>query len=83
MSNPSLRAIASEIETHQFELAHGKAPRGTGSWAFTFFRGRDVILDASGFDAFFAPGLMKFGEAKLWAAAKALELGASRIVAAS
>lgn len=83
MSNPSLRKIASMVETHQFELAHGKAPRGQGSWAFHFSKGRELVLDANGFDAFFAPGLMTFAQAKLWAAEKALALGADRIIAAS
>lgn len=26
--------MAAEFDTHQYEFAHGRKPRGTGSWAF-------------------------------------------------
>lgn len=34
-----------EIETTQYELSHGKMPRGRGGWAF-FFDGKTDIDDA-------------------------------------
>lgn len=60
-----------EVETRQYELAHGKMPRGRGSWAF-FFDGRTNVDDA-----FWHNGLYR--EACQMAKAYARAKGYSRI----
>jgi hypothetical protein len=50
-----------EIRTEKFQFAHGKAPKGNGSWAF--------VREAShGIEerTFFAPSSMTFREACAW-----------------
>jgi hypothetical protein len=55
------------VSTAAFEFAHGKKPRGTGTWAFFFDGARDVR------DAFWFTGT--FAEAKAKAVAFAHEHG--------
>ena len=38
-----------QVKTTQFQMAHGKMPRGSGSWAFWF--GRNGRVDSSNMDA--------------------------------
>jgi hypothetical protein len=49
-----------EFNTSVFEFAHGRAPRGRGSWAF--FPDRRCRIE----DAVFSPS-MTYAEAKRWA----------------
>lgn len=68
-----------EIETRQFEFAHGKKHRGIGHWAFRFtlleFVGSSLPSDI----VEFAPGTVSYSEATKWARARAKELHASRV----
>lgn len=36
-------ASSVRVDTHGYQMAHGKAPRGTGSWAFGPQRYTDVL----------------------------------------
>lgn len=66
------------VNTNEYELTHGKAPRGTGYWAFLFYRmGMGLIVIE------FAPGSQTYGAARKWAVAKAKELGADRVAVAT
>jgi hypothetical protein len=56
--------MAIQFNTTEFEFAHGKKPRGYGSWAFNFGRGAEFI-----------PGSMTFGEARKAAVKIARERG--------
>lgn len=68
-----------EFSSRYYQLAHGKAPRGYGSWAFYF----DASAATAPSDqAWWAPAGM-FGEAKRAAVAEAKRRGASRIEVAS
>jgi len=66
-----------EIETRQFEFAHGKKPRGIGQWAFRF-NGPNSKTTSE-----FAPGNLSYAEAKKWALRRAKEFGAYRITVLS
>lgn len=57
-----------KIETSQYINAHGKAPRGTGTWAFDLLRqgNRSTV---------FAPRGMSLSEAKRWALDESRRLG--------
>ncbi len=35
--------MALDFETRHYEMAHGKAPRGRGMWAFELRNGRTVV----------------------------------------
>lgn len=63
--------MAVEVETHEYEFAHGKRPRGTGCWAFFFGNQTDVAF------AFFHSG--SYGESKKAAVAEAKRRGATRV----
>jgi hypothetical protein len=56
------------IDTTEYRFTHGQAPRGTGHWAFDFFR------DGACHTAF-APGQMTLAEAKRWALREAKQIG--------
>lgn len=75
--------MAIEIETREFEFAHGKKPRGVGQWFFNFGYLKNGKPGSLVFIDFPAPPLLSYGEAKKWARAKALELDAIRIVVRS
>ncbi len=45
-----MRSTAVEVDTSEFERAHGRRPRGPGNWAFFFGKSRDVS------DAFWVTG---------------------------
>ena len=49
-----------EFNTRDYTWAHGKSPRGTGSWAFRM-NGETV----------FAPMMQTYAQAKAWAAGEA------------
>lgn len=56
--------MARQIETSDFERSHGRAPRGTGLWAFVFkFAGHEETR--------FVPHAMSLTDAKKWARANA------------
>ncbi|AHC30515.1 hypothetical protein CC53_gp098 [Rhizobium phage vB_RleS_L338C] len=49
--------MAIQIKTERYEFAHGKAPKGTGGWAF----------EGEMFDKpVFAPAFMSYREACAW-----------------
>ena len=52
--------MAIRFETHEFEFAHGRKPRGRGLWAFEI-----------GGETFWAKGSVLFSQAKLQAAREA------------
>lgn len=56
-----------KFDTTDFQAAHGRRPRGNGSWAFFFRRKADVS------EAFWVNG--SFSEAKAAAAAEATKRG--------
>jgi hypothetical protein len=59
------------VSTAAFQAAHGKAPRGTGHWAFFFgFNSREVVQEP-----FFVKGEQTFSEAKREAVAEAKSRG--------
>lgn len=60
--------MAIRIDTTEYKLSHGHAPRGVGRWAFDFFR------DGACHTAF-APGPMTLTEAKRWALREAKQIG--------
>lgn len=60
-----------EFSTSQFEFAHGKKPRGNGTWAFFFDSRTDVET------VFWHTG--SFAEAKAAAMAEAARVGARRV----
>lgn len=64
------------VSTADYESAHCKKPRGTGTWAF-FFDGRDHDVA----DAFWANG--SYTEAKAAAVAEAKRRGVSRVTVGS
>ena len=55
------------IETTQYVFSHGKAPRGTGTWAFD-------LLRQGKWSTVFAPGMMSLTEAKRWVLQEARSL---------
>lgn len=59
---PALSAI--RAETNSYLGVHSKKPSGSGSWAFEI-----------GGKTHFAPGPMKYADAKKWAKKKAAEAG--------
>ena len=65
------------VSTATFEFAHGRKPRGTGSWAF-YFDGDDS-LDAM----FWASPYGTYSAAKRQAVAEAKRRGASSVAVAS
>jgi len=58
------------IKTNQYQGVHGKAPRGTGCWAFTNSAGQVV----------FAPAYCTLSEAKAWLWQSNEVAGMSRLV---
>jgi len=48
--------IGFEFSTREFELSHGRSPKGRGSWAFEY----------DGQEPVFTPGGMTYLEAKAW-----------------
>ena len=66
-----------EIETRQFEFAHGKKPRGVGQWAFRF-NGPNSNASTE-----FAPGTLSYAEGKKWARLRAKELRAYSVTVLS
>jgi len=67
-----------QIETNQYEFAHGKKPRGMGYWAFVFSVPASIAGGASRLTEF-APSTMSYAEAKKWAQARARDLKAARV----
>ena len=57
-----------KIETSQYVFSHGKAPRGTGRWAFDLRR-------RGQWSTVFVPGVMSLSEAKRWMVQEARRLG--------
>lgn len=57
--------MAIDFNTRDYELSHGKSPRGRGSWAFFFDRSMQVGT------AFWTPGSTTYAEAKKLARAEA------------
>lgn len=57
-----------EFDTHAYSVAHGKAPKGRGGWAFGTRRNPDVTNTDQ---CWFAPGGLTLVEAKKWAKAEA------------
>jgi len=64
-----------QINTHAYEVAHGKKPRGYGHWAF-FFRGFDQVKDTFWFQG-------KYGDAVKAARIEACKRNVSEIVVGS
>lgn len=65
------RAAAVEFNTRPFEFAHGRAPRGYGSWAFSHKRNADS-LDP---EMIWTPYAMSYGDAKRYARSIAQQRG--------
>ncbi len=64
------------VSSDYYQFAHGKSPRGQGSWGFFFDGDRDAIA------AWFAP-YGSYSQAKAAAVAEAKRRGASRVEVAS
>lgn len=62
-----------EISTTLYQFAYGKAPRGQGYWAFTFYTKDDKRTTR------FCPGEKTYREAKKWALAHELATTAVKI----
>jgi hypothetical protein len=65
-----------DVSTSAYEFAHGKRPRGEGSWGFFFDGNRDVSA------AWWAP-FGSYSQAKAAAVAEAKRRGAVRVEVAS
>jgi hypothetical protein len=63
------------FDTDEYELAHGRAPRGRGSWAFYFEDTPEV--------PWWTPHSMTFGEARKQARAEAQRRGVTRVTVGS
>lgn len=59
------------FDPSEFELSHGRAPRGRGSWAFSPYRRPDPLSK----DIHFSPGGMTLAEARRWLVARLREMG--------
>lgn len=82
--------MAIEFDDSEYQRSHGKAPRGRGGWGFRFRRDGELVADPAQ-DAGWGElgfvwwanaalgGATTFGEAKRWARAKAVELGAETV----
>lgn len=70
--------MAIRINTTEFEFAHGRKPRGRGSWAFCFGSSDEPVW-APGGDGFFAGGALTYGEAAKWARVEAARRGQYRV----
>ena len=70
--------MKTEILTHRYEFAHGKAPRGRGSWAFH----PNFNVDASDRSIFWTPSVT-WQEAKKLAVAHFSALGVPAVHALS
>ena len=74
------------ISTSNYELTHGRKPRGEGYWAFQFYKGgKDTIEffeEAANYtgDCW---GHQTYSKAKKWAIARAKEIGADRVAVAT
>ncbi len=68
-ASPRRPRFTPEVRTNEYCAAHGRPPRGVGSWAFQFGLG-DV-------EPVFCPGSVTYGEARRWAVSQARERGAS------
>lgn len=68
--------MAIDIDTGDYWMAHGREPRGRGSWAFFTNRKMDVCDEAN---CFWTPGHTTFRDAKRlakqWAAEKGMRDG--------
>jgi hypothetical protein len=73
----SVRALTPvTVSTRDFELAHGKKPRGRGHWAFYFKFNR---LAGGCVDPWFVPGEQLYSAAKKAAIAEARRRGFNRV----
>jgi hypothetical protein len=59
------------FDSREFELSHGRAPRGRGSWAFSQYRRPDPLSK----DVHFSPGGMTLAEARKWFVARLRAIG--------
>lgn len=66
---------AVEVDTREFHFAHGRQPKGPGTWAFFFGKSRDVS------DAFFVSGTWR--ECASEARDEARRRGVRRVVVGS
>lgn len=66
------------IDTTEFEFAHGRKPRGRGSWAFCFGSSDEPVW-APGGEGFVAGASCLYGEAAEWARAEAERRGQYRV----
>jgi hypothetical protein len=69
------------INTSNYEFTHGRKPRGKGYWAFRFQK--DMADGTADESVVFAPGDMKYAEAKRWAIQVAKANGVSRVAVAT
>jgi hypothetical protein len=46
--NMKIRKSDVEVDTGRYEFAHGRAPRGRGSWAFSFYGEEGLISQVYG-----------------------------------
>lgn len=75
------RNIKPEVQTHQYEFAHGKKPRGRGSWMF-WIRPYNRAPDArSELFAGFTPGEKTYSAARDEAICRAYDLYAGERLA--
>jgi hypothetical protein len=59
------------FDASEFELSHGRAPRGRGRWAFSMRRQPDPLSK----DIHFSPGGMTLAEARKWFVARLRAMG--------
>jgi hypothetical protein len=64
-----------EISTSAYQFAHGKEPRGRGSWAFFFSNASE--------EPWWAPGSLLYSEACQKARAEAQRRGVTRVIVAT
>lgn len=67
------------VETREFVIAHGRAPRGRGGWAFAFDRADAEGVNADYLARAFWVNGVTYGQAKRAAIAEAVKRGVSTV----
>jgi hypothetical protein len=68
-----------QFDTSAYVEAHGRSPRGRGSWAFFFDTDNNAPIE----QAWFTPGCLTYSEAKKLARAEAKRRGATFVTVGS
>ena len=67
------------VSTRNFELAHGRKPRGFGNWAFSFSNNAAMGYYADGRELIDYTHNCTYSVAKKWAVVRAKQLGTTQV----